>query len=98
MSKNINYRSLCREFDCDAFVIECNDRPIRRTSAVGISPFNTKTKNCVSGMTIVTSMEEVLKQRLPIVSSDDDKELIDFLNANYKYGVNETPLLKEGTK
>ncbi len=84
----MNYKHLLKAHDCDAFFIEVMCRPITMDTAVCVSPYNTQTGDWITGMNLITSMEDIIKQKVRLVCKDDDKELMDFLNANLKYGVN----------
>lgn len=79
----MDYKSMLKEFDYDAWMLESRARPITKESAVGISPYNTKTKNWVAGMTVIIPMVEVLNNRMPVVVKDDDKEMAEFMSNNY---------------
>jgi len=79
MKGSIDYKGMLKDFDCDAFILESQDKEITIDSVVCISPFNTKTSEWVAGMNIVTTMKDALKQHMRIVTKGDHKELEDFL-------------------
>ena len=83
----IDYKKILKDFQCTKYLIECNDRPITKESAVCISPFCMNTGKWVSGMNLIISMSMILDERLPIVTQKEDTELIDFLDINYPKGV-----------
>ena len=79
----INYKELLEEHDSDAYMLETHESPITKDSAVCISPFNTKTNVWLYGMNFIIIMAEVLNERLPIVTKEEDTELRGFLDINY---------------
>jgi len=61
---------LVKEFDCDAAFCEGDgDFP----DLVRVSPYDTKTKQWVMGMTLITSWDEVLKAKCGKVCRKEDK-------------------------
>ena len=79
----IDYKEFLKAHDCDAYVLECNDRPVTRDCAVCVSPYNSQTGEWVAGMNLIIPMSEVLNNRSPVVTREDDNELNDFLEKNY---------------
>jgi hypothetical protein len=79
----IDYKNLLKEHECDAYVLEVEDRPVTKESAVCISPYNSQTGEWVSGMNIIIPMSEILNNRIPVVTRPDDTELNEFLKENF---------------
>ena len=84
MKGRIDCKGMLKDFDCDAFMLESQDKEITIDSVVCISPFNTKTSEWIAGMNMITSMTMVIRYHLPIVTKGDHKELDAFLKKYYK--------------
>ena len=83
----IDYKELLKAHDSNAWILETNERPITNQSAVCISPYNTESGMCISGINIIIPMAEVLSEGLPIVTDENDTELRDFLDIYYPKGL-----------
>lgn len=77
-----DYNKILEMFDCDVFVIEVKEHPIVEDSIVCLTPYNTKTRSWVSGMNLITVMNELFTGKIPFLVYRTDRELVEFLNKN----------------